>query len=592
MVAGSYMSIPFARGVNELRSQIAYRDQAVRSLDPTCNGPCERDDQGGPTLDVSGVARVGRQRLTPQPRKNIRYQILDTFTYHRKSHDMKVGFDFSDIDHRSGSLPLHFGGRYIFAALPAIPGVLPTPISAVQSLALGLPAAYIQGYGNPATTYGYKDLSLFAQDEWKPGSDLAIKLGVRYQNQFWPNSQYALRGVGTYAFPSDNNNIAPRLAVSWNPLHDNGRTSVHGSYGIFYDNQLTNFVGVSNIINGSTGVRTLVLQFPAAVSAWNASGRRLPEPTAPYPSLTIVPDPNLKTPYAHQFCVGVNRELADRVSLAANLVYVRGEKLVGTLDYNPLVRTLGAGRRPDDLIVNGVPVPGTSTTVLQPTSWGETWYRGMTLSLTRRFSNRHQFLVSYTLSKAEDNSTDFQSDFIPQNTGLGRDPDKPTGLPIAFDPGAERGPSLQDQRHRVALSGTFVMPRDVQVSSIVIAGSGRPYNVLAGADLDGNGDGGGFPADRARVVPGDPATGIARNSGTLPWQTTVDVRVSRKFKLTSRSSAEGIFEVFNLFNRANFTAVDNIFGTGSYPGSPLPTFGQFQTAGPPRQAQLAVKVTF
>ena len=28
---------------------------------------------------------------------------------------------------------------------------------------------------------------------------------------------------------------------------------------------------------------------------------------------------------------------------------------------------------------------------------------------------------------------------------------------------------------------------------------------------------------------------------------------------------DGIFEVFNLFNRSNFTAVNNVFGTGRIP---------------------------
>ena len=53
-----------------------------------------------------------------------------------------------------------------------------------------------------------------------------------------------------------------------------------------------------------------------------------------------------------------------------------------------------------------------------------------------------------------------------------------------------------------------------------------------------------------------------------------------------------MFELFNLFNRTNFTSVQNVFGAGSYPGSPLPTYGQFTQAGPPRQAQLALKVNF
>ena len=46
------------------------RDQEVNSLDPDCGGPCDAEDEGGPTLEMTGVASVGRQRFTPQPRRN------------------------------------------------------------------------------------------------------------------------------------------------------------------------------------------------------------------------------------------------------------------------------------------------------------------------------------------------------------------------------------------------------------------------------------------------------------------------------------------------------------------------------------------
>ena len=88
-----------------------------------------REDQGGPTLEVLGVASVGRQRFTPQPRLSDRFQVLDTISYFAGSHQLKAGFDFNYIDNPNGRLPLHFGGRYIFAALPAIPGLLPVPVS-------------------------------------------------------------------------------------------------------------------------------------------------------------------------------------------------------------------------------------------------------------------------------------------------------------------------------------------------------------------------------------------------------------------------------------------------------------------------------
>jgi hypothetical protein len=141
-------------------------------------------------------------------------------------------------------------------------------------------------------------------------------------------------------------------------------------------------------------------------------------------------------------------------------------------------------------------------------------------------------------------------------------------------------------------SGLYLLPADVQLSSIVTVASGRPYNILAGTDLNGDGNGGAFPPDRARTNPLDATTSIGRNTGTMPTQATVDLRVSRRFRLTGRASLEGLFEVFNLFDRTNYTEINNIFGPGAYPGSPLPTFGQFEQAAPPRQVQVAAKVSF
>jgi hypothetical protein len=211
------------------------------------------------------------------------------------------------------------------------------------------------------------------------------------------------------------------------------------------------------------------------------------------------------------------------------------------------------------------------------------------VAASRRFIDRHQLLVSYTLSKAEDNGTDFQSEFIAQDSGRGRNPDDPEGLPIGFNPDSEKGPSVQDQRHRLVASGIYMLPKAVELSSIVTIGSGRPYNILAGVDLNADGDGGA--TDRARATLSDIGTSVHRNAGTLPTQATVDLRVARRFPV-GRWSVDGIFEVFNLFNRSNYTAVNNVFGTGSYPTNPSPTFGQFTQAAAPRQMQLAVKIGF
>ena len=337
-----------------------------------------------------------------------------------------------------------------------------------------------------------------------------------------------------------------------------------------------------------------MLRFPASLPAWRAPGHKLPEPTTPFPSLVISIDPGLVTPYAHQAALGFDRALGKDISLSANLVYVRGKNQLGSIDYNPIIPALGPGRRPDD--VGGR--AGTSASVLQYTPFGESWYRGLTVSLNKRFTQGSQVLVSYTLSKAEDTSTDFQGASVVQDQGLGRNPADPFGLPLGFDPLKEKGPASHDQRHRFVLSGVYRLPLDFQVSTILTAASGRPYTPLAGADLNGDGDGGASSPDRARRNPADASTSVGRNSETMKGQFNVDARLSRRFKIGPKVALEGIVEAFNLFDRTNFSEINNIFGRGAFPGDPQKdaqgrvTYGLYEQALPPRQIQLALKMSF
>ena len=612
-LSASQTDVFSARWLNEFRTQFAHENQDIQALDPTCGGPCVAENQGGPTLEVTGVASVGRQRFTPQPRRNNRIQLMDTMSHFAGAHQVKAGVEYNRIDSPGdhNGLPLHFGGRYIFSAIPQL-GLN----SALDALRLGIPAAYVQGYGTSSIAMTTSDLSLFLQDEWKLNR-LVVKPGLRYQRQMWGDFNYQVSDVSgttfSYGMPRDNNNLAPRLAAAYDVKGD-GRTSLHGSYGMFFENTYTTVASVTEIVDGrSDGVRTLVLSAPRASIAWNAPGRRLTEAQASavigattYPSTVISLDPNMKTGYAHQTSFGVDQAIGPNLSLSVNGVVVRGYNQPGTIDYNPVLPSvLGPSRRPNDLPCSANPaatcinggIPGTSASVLQYTSFARTWYKGLTVALTKRATDRHQLMVSYTLSKAEDTSTDYQSNFIVQNNGRGRNPADKYGLPLGFNPDSEKGPATQDQRHRLVVSGVYRLPGAVQLSGILTAASGRPYSPLAGADLNGDGNGGAFPSDRARLNPADEATSVGRNSQNTEAQYSVDLRVSRRFAMGKSAAFEAIFDVFNLFNTTNFYEDTNqssftIFGTGSYPSNPLPTYNRYTQTLPPRQAQLAAKILF
>ena len=238
--------------------------------------------------------------------------------------------------------------------------------------------------------------------------------------------------------------------------------------------------------------------------------------------------------------------------------------------------------------------------MLQFTSFGETWYRGAIVSIQKRYNAGSQLLVSYTLSTSEDNSTDFLNAFVPQSMGLGRNPADQTGLPLGFDPNRERGPSVWDQRHRLVASGLYQFPAGVQISAIATAASGRPFTPLAGVDLNGDGNGGASPTDRARINPADEATSVGRSSENLPGQITVDLRLGWKLHVdkAAKLTVEPLVEAFNLFNHTNYSDVNNVFGAGAFPTNPAKDaqgrviYGTFTQAYAPRQVQVAMKMSF
>ena len=227
-----------SRWLNEARLQVSRADQTVQSLDPTCEGPCDTMDEGGPSVSLPGIATAGRVYFTPQPRLHNRLQVTDTVSYFGGNHLLKAGVDFEYSDTRKGAYPGYFTGVYIFAPLPGfILGALglpprAEPLSVMEAFNLGLPGGYVQGYGDPWTSYVHREVSAFVQDEWRITSRLTLKGGLRYQRQLWPSQEFNVSDVGgsryTYAFPADRNNLAPRVAVSFDPKGD-GRTSLHGS---------------------------------------------------------------------------------------------------------------------------------------------------------------------------------------------------------------------------------------------------------------------------------------------------------------------------------------------------------------------------
>jgi hypothetical protein len=578
--------------VSEARLQVVSGAQTVRSLDPRC-GPagCNGPADGGPEVTVSGLAVAGRQLNTPQDRGNLQVQLSEAVTWSRGRHTWKAGFDV-DLGSWDGVLAQDFGGRYVFTALPATPGVTDAALSAFEAFQAGLPALYFQGYGNPTAEGSWRQFSVFAQDEWRITPQLEVTAGLRYQH-------YDLRLHGltvtapegsslTYDVPA-RGSFAPRLSVSFDPTGQ-GRTMLRAAAGAFHEHPLLAVALVSEIVNGQ-GLLLSQTRLPASAVAWRAPGHRLSAPAGPFPSVVQVAGPGFRVPYSRQLTAGFTHRLGRDLRLSVDFIAVKGYAQIGIVDYNPIVPSLGPGRRPNDTAGQA----GTSASVNQFTNYGESTYRGLAVALHKRMS-RFQALVSYTLGSARDEVGDmFGQANVAEDPGLGRDLADVAGLPVEFVPSAFLGPAAVDQRHRLVVSGLVDLPARMRLSAIVTLGSGRPFTALSGVDSNGNGL---AATDRARRDPRDAASRVGRNSEKLPGTATVDARLSRRVALSRRVSLELIAEGFNLTNRVNYSEVNNVFGPGAFPDQPQRdpagrvTYGLYTKAYAPRQIQLAARLGF
>src|SRR5882724_9062403 len=269
----------------------------------------------------------------------------------------------------------------------------------------------------------------------------------------------------------------------------------------------------------------------------------------------------------------------------------------------------------------GFGVPVAYNSVDAQVSNGNSWYDALTFNLTKRFSHSFEMLSSFTWSHSIDDSTDLQSPLEPQDSRF---------------PNLERSNSVNDQRYRwvnsaviqsaSAKSGEGFFKHligDFTLSPIVEFAAGRPYNVITGTDtrLDlgasqarpSVGSSGGTTSTFIPGVVFVTANQCLTNSGgtfSIPPFTTLgagcngnlgrnrftepnffqwDMRLSRRIPLGERFKLDVIADAFNLFNRTNIAAVNQLCD---------PSAGSSCTAGQPtasydaRQFQFALKVSW
>jgi outer membrane receptor protein involved in Fe transport len=575
------------RTLNDLRFQYAYSKYQVAP--PYSHGDWAPGDFAArltfctpvfnyPAIVVGGC---GNAQMGPEHR----YQIKDDFSRLMQgwggTHQWKIGMDYSYIPFE-GDLTNSPFGSWTF------------PKDAVYNASD--PSTFPTQYNESLPTYANIPTHTFAtyiQDDWKARDGLTLNLGLRYDLQrgsFNEDISGLLQKIDDKlgrngSFPidpsvvaqpksgrGDFNNFGPRVGVAWDP-QNNGVMNIHAAYGMFYDNMRTlqNFGELT-----WPQSQTVVINRPAFPDPYQGQSRNQFVSTAP-PNISVESNATVN-PYAQQFDVGVNRIVKRQYAVSVDWTYVNRYSDRDTVDPN---------------------LPNQTTRVTLYPQFGRVsfWqstadntYRALLVKVEKRLSNRYQFLTSYTLSYAKDQTL---SNVFADRYGY-------------F---ALNRYGTADRRHRLVVSGIVQLPWQSQISAIGDFRSSLPFSPnssLGDLNLDGyTGDlsAGIIPGSGCRSLNLD-AVNAVRTSRNLtaasqvdcPGFANVDLRFSKFFTFARAQQIEFIAQLFNIFNRANFaTPNGNITAGNDSSGRPL--FGQSQSLlaninAPSRQAEFAVRWKF
>ena len=432
------------------------------------------------------------------------------------------------------------------------PGALPGTytFTSLANFQRGQWQQFQQAFGEPAFSQSNPNLGLFVQDEWRIGPAVTLNAGLRYDLQWLPDP-----------IQLDANNVSPRVGVAWAV---DSQTVVRASAGVYFDR--IPLRATSNALQRD-GINYKV----AVLSFGQAGAPVFPDVLPSFPSslLTAITtmDPAIQNGRSQQTAVQIERGVGRNASVTAGYSRLRGRLIVMSRNIN--VPTMTAAQAAAAGVANlGRPNPNFGN-ISQYESIGDSWFNGLTLSAGTRATRWGSARVSYTLGTSEDTSGNafFSS---PQDS---------------FDIAAEKGPSDNDQRHRLVVSGTLGggtgdrLSRALagfQFGYLIAYATGVPFNVLAGSDLNND------------TNNNDRPPGVSRNSARQGSTSSVDLRLSRPFTVGGQR-LEAMLEAFNLFNQVNILALNNTYGTGT---APLPTFGQPTLAGDPRQFQVGVRWSF
>jgi hypothetical protein len=339
--------------------------------------------------------------------------------------------------------------------------------------------------------------------------------------------------------------------------------------------------------------------------------------TGPLSPLQVifVNQPTYRPPIAQQASFGIEREIGPGFSISLSGIYTHTQRLPIAIDTNLLLApmtsvTLANGKTvsyrnwntsaatdplggaeglpcaPDPFLcfVNPLIVQNN-----QYSSEAYALYEGGIVEVKKRFRDHYTIFGNYTYSKGFDTSTDYNTDYGPQD---------PTNINL------DRSLSEFDERHKVVIAAVLDSPwrqsilSGFQLAPIFSAHSGHPFNLLAGGEVNGN-----------NHTTNERPIGAPRDTGLGPDYIDFDMRLTWAHKVSESANLQFTAEGFNIANRTNYASVNNevgplfaipaalggsgattftVRGMAGNPSQPL----SFTSAFPKRQIQLGVRLTF